>query len=368
VSGQDRLRLVGLADGDPWLPRTASGASRYLLGALARRYELVGAASVALSRAQRAAIAAATFNPDRDRWVGRFYWHRNLSIRAKSRNSARRIGQLGAEFDLAVQVYGLFQAQGAPYVAYIDNTMELSTRFWPGWVPGDPAAAIAYERRLYHGARHVFAVGTLMRDSVVEAYGVPAERVSVVGGGANFDTLPEIGARSHEPVILFVGREWERKGGDVLAAAFRRVRERVPGARLRVVGTDGAPDEPGIERVGTVDSRAELADLYAQAAVFCLPSRYEGYGFSISEAMAYGLPCVVTRVGALDEVVVDGETGIVCERDDADALAEALLRVLEDPDAGDRLGAASRRRVETHLNWDATVARMAPALAAAVQR
>jgi glycosyltransferase involved in cell wall biosynthesis len=78
--------------------------------------------------------------------------------------------------------------------------------------------------------------------------------------------------------------------------------------------------------------------------------------------MAYGAPCVVTRVGALDEVVVDGETGLVVPKDDGAALAAALERLLEDAPYAARLGKAGRERVERFLNWDAVVARMAPGL------
>jgi glycosyltransferase involved in cell wall biosynthesis len=78
--------------------------------------------------------------------------------------------------------------------------------------------------------------------------------------------------------------------------------------------------------------------------------------------MAHGVPCVASRVGSLAEVVLDGETGLIVPPGDADALAAALLRLLEDTAYSERLGAAGRRRVEHFLNWDAVVGRMAPVL------
>ena len=200
---------------------------------------------------------------------------------------------------------------------------------------------------------------------MVSFYGVPEDRVSVVGGGANFEVLPELAGEPREPVVLFVGRDWTRKGGPRLIEAFRAVHARRPDVRLQIVGTDEAPrDEPGVEVFGTIESRERLAELYARASVFCLPSRYDPYGLSISEAMAYGLPCVVTRVGALDEVVLDGETGVVIPPEDTDALVEAMLRLLGNPGEAARLGAAGRRRVESHQNWDAAAGRMGPASSA----
>jgi glycosyltransferase involved in cell wall biosynthesis len=269
-------------------------------------------------------------------------------------------------FDLVVQTFGLFHTRGAPYVVYIDNTAEISRRQWPAWTPLEGRALerlYAWERRLYGAALHVFAQGGPSAESVASFYGVPRERVSVVGGGANFHPLPPLGSERREPVVLFVGGEWHRKGGDVLLDALQRVRERVPEARLRIVGTTEASEgHRGVEVVGRVDNREQLAGIYRSAAVYCLPSRFEPYGLSIAEAMVYGLPCVVTRVGALDEVVLDGQTGLVVPPEDPEALAGALEQILSDPALAERLGRGARERVETHQNWDAVAERMAPAL------
>jgi glycosyltransferase involved in cell wall biosynthesis len=367
VTQNATLRLVGLAQDDPAVPTTGSGAAaKFVLDALARRYDMVGRAGVELTPLQRRLVALATFHPDRVRWRSRFNWHRQLALDLRSRNSSRRVGQVADEFDLVFQVFGLFRTRGAPYVLYVDNTAQLSRRHYPPWVETSERnlqRLYDWERRLYGEARHVFAQGSPHAASVVDFYGVSSERVSVVGGGANFEPLPELGSEDRAPVVLYVGRDWPRKGGDTLIEAFRAVRERVPEATLQIVGTGEAPSgEPGVEVMGTIRDRARIAELYRQCRVFCLPSRYDPYGLSISEAMAYGAPCVVTRVGALDEVVIDGETGLVVPKDDGAALAAALERLLEDAPYAARLGKAGRERVERFLNWDAVVARMAPGL------
>jgi starch synthase len=360
-------RLVGLSQGDPYSARTNSGVAKFLYDALERRHGMTDRYSVELSSAQRALTAAATFHPSRRRWRGRYYWQWSLANRLRSRNAAARLRQMDGRVDLAVQVFSLFQARGAPYVVYTDNTMAITLRHNPGWAPDDPGSALAWERRVFSEARHVFVVGRITADSMTDDYDVPEERVSIVSGGSNFHPLPEPRPRTHEPVILFVGRFWEHKGGPHLIEAFREIHSRLPEARLVVLGTEDAPREPGVEVLGTIDDRARVAELYASAAVFCLPSRWEGFGGSLAEAMGYSLPCVTTAVGALPEVVLDGETGLVVPREDAGALADALLRILEDPAYGDRLGAAGRRRVEAYLTWDATAERMTPGLELALR-
>ena len=322
--------------------------------------------SVELSRPQRYLVAAATFNPSWDRWKSDFWWKYRLALKLRTRNSRRALRRIQEPFDMVVQIFGLFHTQGAPYVMYIDNTNELSRRHWPEWVPVEGRALerlYDWERGLYRGALHIFTQGSEHASSVVSFYGVPEERVTTVGAGANFAVLPELRHGRREPVVLFIGRDWTRKGGPGLIEAFRKVRARRPEARLQIVGTDEAPSgEPGVELLGTIESRERLAELYARAAVFCLPSLYDPLGLSILEAMAHGLPCVVTDVGARREVVLDGETGVVVPPGDTESLADALIALLEDPEGAARFGAAGRERVERHLSWDAVGERMAPGL------
>jgi glycosyltransferase involved in cell wall biosynthesis len=83
--------------------------------------------------------------------------------------------------------------------------------------------------------------------------------------------------------------------------------------------------------------------------------------------MAFGLPCVVTTVGAFPELVLDGETGLLVPPGEVEPLADALSRLLHDPELGRQLGLAGRQRVENYLNWDSVVERMGPGLAHAAR-
>jgi glycosyltransferase involved in cell wall biosynthesis len=360
-----RLRIAAASRGDPNDPRTASGVAHHLFAALGRRYDLRGRVDVLARGWQRWLVALASFHPSRAAWPERF--DKNLlAFRLQSWNCGRALRRLGDSFDVVVQVYGLFQTPVSPYVLYIDNTHALTCERWPAWNPfrgRDLNRWLRAERRLYQQAAHVFTMGTPAANSVIHSYGVMPERVSVVGGGANFDELPAVAARrSSAPTVLFVGRDFRRKGGDILFDAFRSVRTQVPDARLVVAGTDQAPREPGVDVLGRVRDRDAVARLYAHATVFCLPSRFEPYGLVLLEAMAHGLPCVATRGDAFPEIVEDGRTGLLVPHGEASALAGALVALLEDHERARALGAAGRRRVEETLNWDAVVGRMAPAL------
>jgi alpha-maltose-1-phosphate synthase len=347
---------VGAVPGDSHNPHNNSGTVRSLFDALERRGMLAARIDVALSPARRLAAGARTFAPSLRRWRQRF--HRE-AYAAHSRICAARMAEIRVPFDFLLEPFRAFHPLGAPYVLFLDTTDRLRSQY-ASWTPfQEDELGFERERRLYAEAVHIFTMPTAPAESLVRDYGIPPERVTVVGAGANIDVPPAVPPNGRPPTVLFVGRDYRRKGGDRLVEAFNRVRRRVPDARLVVIGTAAAPAGPGIDVRGEVRDRDEVARLYAEAAVFCLPSRHEPTGMSLFEAMAHGLPCVGTTVGGIPEAVVDGETGLLVPPDDVDALADALVRLLEDPDYARRLGAAGRERIDRDLNWDRVVDRMA---------
>jgi glycosyltransferase involved in cell wall biosynthesis len=285
----------------------------------------------------------------------------------QTRTLARRLARLDSEFDVALQVHGWVGRQPRPFALYVDQTRLMAERGWPQWMPFSPrerSELLALERAMYGDAAHLFAMGSPARESLVDDYGVDASRISVVGGGAGFDPLPPARAAAGEPAILFVGREFERKGGDDLLRAFERVRAEVPGARLDVVGSSRRIGAPGVAVHGRVADRGALSELYRSARAFCLPSRYEPYGLVLIEAMAHGVPCVGAAVQSIPEILDGGRAGVLVPPRDPGSLADALIGLLTDDALARRLGAAGRERVEASLTWDAVAGRIAPVLAA----
>jgi glycosyltransferase involved in cell wall biosynthesis len=201
--------------------------------------------------------------------------------------------------------------------------------------------------------------------TVATLFGVDPSRITVARPG--LDRAPRATGGGETPVILCVATLTPRKGQDVLVEALARLGDRpwravltgaldrapdyaqavarqIAGARLgdRVTLT-GPADEPGLEA------------LYAGADIFCLPSRYEGYGMVFAEAMARGLPVVAARIAAAEEVVGE-DAGMLVPVDDADALAGALAALLDDAELRRRKGDAALARAVALPGWDETAA------------
>jgi glycosyltransferase involved in cell wall biosynthesis len=204
-----------------------------------------------------------------------------------------------------------------------------------------------------------------LRRSFVADFEVSDQAVRTVFAGANLD-LARVVPRSRicegPPTILFVGRQWERKGGPVVIEAFREVRKVVPSARLRIVGcTPEVGDEPGVEVLGRIQKDVSggedrLADLYQTSDVFCMPSRFEPFGIVFVEAMLHGLPCIGTSRFAMPEIIEEGGTGWLIAEDDATALGRRLVTALTDREGSFAMGQRGRARALDLFTWETVAA------------
>ena len=181
------------------------------------------------------------------------------------------------------------------------------------------------------------------------------------------------------PTVLVVGRvsASERyKGHEQLIQAWPRVRAFVPGARLvvagdgddlaRLRGLAGSLAGDAIEFTGFL-SRTDLERRYAEASLFALPSRGEGFGLVYLEAMAAGVPCVGSIHDAAAEVIADGETGVLVDPDNVDGMAATIADLLRKPARLRSMGDAGRARLLNTFSYDQFRERMASLLRGALE-
>jgi glycosyltransferase involved in cell wall biosynthesis len=211
-------------------------------------------------------------------------------------------------------------------------------------------------------ARHVVTWSQWAKDGVVDGYELAASDVSVIPPGVDL----ALWRRSPHPQtddgvvrILFVGGDFERKGGDVLIEAFAVLRSLMestggPALRLDIVTSANLPRQPAVHvHHGLRPNQPELIALYHRADMFVLPTRADCLSLALIEAGAAELPLVGTAVGGVPEIVRQGETGLVVPPGDRDALVEALQVLVEQPSLRRRLGLAAGQLVAER--FDATM-------------
>ncbi len=205
-------------------------------------------------------------------------------------------------------------------------------------------------------AAHLITWSEWTKRGLVAEYGIDPQKVTVIAPGvdveawrpAERDGPDDAGA----PVrILFVGGDLRRKGGDLLVRAADRLRDdaRLPPFELHLVTRSDVEDRPGVVvHHGLGPNSPELVALYRSADVFCLPTLGDCLPMVLAEAGAAGLPLVSTDVGAVGEVVRDGETGVLVRPGDLDGLVDALAGLLRDPELRAASGRRARRLVVEH--------------------
>lgn len=212
------------------------------------------------------------------------------------------------------------------------------------------------------------AVSESTRDELVRM-GVAADRISVVHNGldrrfldAGINDAPAAPDRKEPGLVIYLGRLKKYKNVDHLIQAMAIVREEVPGARLVIVGTgdrrralESLTRSMGLDDVvrftGFV-SEDEKLRLLTRAELAACPSSKEGWGITVIEANACGVPVVAARVPGLRDAVVDGETGVLVPPGDREAMARALIGLLRDREERERLAgnAVARSRLYTWEN------------------
>ncbi len=246
---------------------------------------------------------------------------------------------------------------GVPHFIYTDHT-HLSNLHYPDFDRRGLRSAewLALERSIYQNATVVFTRSSDVAADLTRFYDIPESKIECVYAGSNVDVShcgPPDNAGYSNQRILFVGIDWHRKGGPQLLEAFRQVLRQHPKAHLTIAGADVPVDLPNCTVLGHV-SKQELARHYAQSSVFCLPTRHEPFGIAFIEAMMHGLPVVGTRIGAIPDMVVDGETGYLITPGDSGALAQALCKLLADPAHCQALGQRAYERAVDLYTWSRT--------------
>lgn len=186
--------------------------------------------------------------------------------------------------------------------------------------------------------------------------GLPAHKLRLLPQGIDIhDFRPaddpaqaraDVGLPPTGPIVMFVGSLIPRKGIDILLEAWTGIAQAYPDAHLVLVGRGSLPASPAAERIRLLGVRDDVSRLLRAADVFVFPSRQEGFGTVMIEAMACGLPCVVTAQEGITDFIfgADGSSGTVVPQEDAQRLAAEVCRFLHEESRAREVGARARAR------------------------
>ncbi|RJP20682.1 MAG: glycosyltransferase family 1 protein [Candidatus Abyssobacteria bacterium SURF_5] len=356
------LRVVGLIQGREEDPLSRAGVNFRFYKEFRRRATVVKVIDVEPAGLRRISLALRSFHPDRKRWARRFY-ENPVIFMARTRLAEEQLHELDNSYDVILQDGAMWMPgrrnDHKPLLTYHDSNVILGSSGGP-YAQGSHyrgetlRRAIALEKEVYNRASRVVTFSEWVRNSMVRDFQVPEGKTKVAKPGVNFDIPTDFQKRYDERTILFVGRNFERKGGPVLLRAFRRVREMLKRAKLIILGCSPPVSQDGVIVKGLIprEREDEIEELYQSASVFALPSRFEPFGLVFLEAMAYRLPCVGTNICAMPEIIGDGECGFLVRPDDHKGLAEKLIILLENPKLMRQMGERGYSKVTTDYTWE----------------
>jgi glycosyltransferase involved in cell wall biosynthesis len=363
---------LGVTWGDPYAAFTYSGVPWHLFAELDRMSALAGRTDANQTRLT-------------DVFTGMVDVRRTLQARRPRRNAlwrylpanierlSRRFAELAPglpEHDAVLQFGVAGIPTSAPLVAHVEIPVEAAVSTpvfarsygFDHFTDRQIAAAVDGERAFLRACSVVWT-NSPWTASLLASADCPESKIRWYPPGCGVTDPGEIERTWDHLSILFIGKDWERKGGPELVEAFRQVRAADPRAELTIVGAKPDVREPGVTVLGYLDKdvpadASAFDDAIRRATVFCLPSVWESTGIVYMEAAMYGLP-VVMVTGQGREQLFPADGGIVLPDGEPDRLAAALLDLAADPERMRAQGAAGRAHVLANYTWPTVAARVA---------
>ncbi len=212
----------------------------------------------------------------------------------------------------------------------------------------------------YQNAKGIFVMARWLKEYMIDKCCIPASKVHHVGGAINVDPQKIDYSRKTKNKILFVGHDYERKGGPLVLKAFCELLKRMPSAELYIIGPPTNPNIHNFPNIYYIHSVTydQLVDYYNKCDILCQPSYFEAYGFSFIEALTFGLPCIGRNCYEMPYHIQEGQTGFLIDNDDICVLANKMYSLLH----ADHIHACVQANREYYIKqyaWEAVAKRIA---------
>ncbi|MCI0591225.1 MAG: glycosyltransferase family 4 protein [Gammaproteobacteria bacterium] len=361
----------GLIGTNPYEENAWSGSSRYFFEECRRQGILHRAFGVEVENVYRFPLILSNFSFNRDLWRHKFY----LDTRYYEFLSTRIVGGLTPQDEnyALLQIGGIYNLKpllnaAGPVFSYHDGNLAQAIRnpnFPRKLSRSHVQRAFDYEKRVYQNVDMIFTMSEYLRESFLNDFGIEDRKVKTIGAGINLDSVPEVLKKDYDNEnLLFIGADFERKGGMVLLRAFRKVRSVCPAAKLHIVGprklaipsdlSHGVVYQGFLSKNDPIEKRM-FAKIMNDSSLFVMPSLYEPFGIAPLEAMAYQIPVILTDGWAFPEMVQPGFNGELVRFGDADDLAEKIISLLKKPSLLETMGKAGRELVLKRFTWQNVV-------------
>jgi glycosyltransferase involved in cell wall biosynthesis len=372
---------------DPWDVRSWSGIPCSLRAALERRLPKVTSFRPAGPRRTLAAALLRLFFGARRNPL----WISNPTLRSNARQLRREILRTrpDAVFSISSQAIVLLGPVDVPVFLFSDAPYLTFSETYAPWETA-PRALSRFAAQEAAAARRIEGLCFGSAWACAEAarlYGLrdvgTSHRLRVTPLGANWTpsvsreaVLNHAQNRSFDRMdLLFVGRDWERKGGPLALEIAHQLHRAGHPVMLHIVGCRPPLDPAtaafvtvyGLLRRDVASENLRLEALFLSSHFLLVPTRAECFGIAFAEAQAFALPPVSRAIHALPSVVVDGQTGLLLPPEaPAHVYVERLLNLFQDPDAYRAMAHRARSRFESLLNWDHTAKLLVEAMEASL--
>ena len=313
-------------------------------------------------------------------WVGRdvtqgaFWHHRFLGAQEKFyvQDYADRIGRIVSEtlcrgnYDVAITSSSTLLSHiraNIPIIFFTDAIFPVCQGVFFQFDSILESKVLPIEKAALERADRILLCSDFVQQAVVRVHGIPEEKTEVLEFGANIPDPIDVDAGNFDEStcrLVFVGRDWEWKGGQKVLDAFNALKRMGMRCQLTIIGCSPAklPDDPNIIVIKWLNKAdAESMKIYdsilREAHFMVLPTKFDAYGIVFCEASAYGVPSIAANVGGVSQPIRDGINGILMSPDaNGEDYAAIIYATLNDRERYKSFRINSRHEFEHRLNWN----------------
>lgn len=361
-----RLRIAYLSSADPHDKRSWSGIHNSVFRSLGKHCGDVEATGpwhpAFLLKAER----GTAFLQRKLTRKRKDYYHTLRIAKAYGRYFTNKLKQMKADcvFAVAASSELAFLETDLPVYYMADATFANMIGYYPfysGLSERSIREGHEVQQRALDKAAHLFLPSMWTANSAINDYGINPAKIEVVPLGANVEDEPVFSPRDIDKQVhlLFIGVEWERKGGPVALKTLEELRKRNINARLTIVGCNPPLNHPHVTIIPFLDKndpeqRKKFNAIFSAAGFLTLPTTAECFGLVFCEASAFGVPSLATDTGGVNGAIKNGVNGILFSPTATGSdYADKIIEFTRQPDHLKALRKSSRALFEQSLNWDA---------------